>query len=82
MRDSMGMSTGHDIPCVGAVLQRACERGDGEGDPSCVSAVEEVADRTQKWLSVKGTRSVDWFHRELGKLVWNFIGMERDKNGL
>ena len=44
--------------------------------------VNDVAERTQKWLSVNGTRSVDWFHRELGKLVWNFIGMERDKNGL
>lgn len=33
-------------------------------------------------ISINGTRSVDWFHRELGKLVWDYIGMERDKNGL
>ncbi|GIS55694.1 MAG: hypothetical protein Ct9H90mP30_3790 [Actinomycetota bacterium] len=50
--------------------------------PGCANVVNDVAERTQKWLSVNGTRSVDWFHRELGKLVWNFIGMERDKNGL
>ncbi|GIR36740.1 MAG: hypothetical protein CM15mP49_21250 [Actinomycetota bacterium] len=53
-----------------------------ESDPACATVVNDVAERTQKWLSVNGTRSVDWFHRELGKLVWNFIGMERDKNGL
>tara|TARA_B100001175_G_scaffold313585_1_gene321425 strand:- start:1888 stop:3810 length:1923 start_codon:yes stop_codon:yes gene_type:complete len=53
-----------------------------ENDAACGEVVSEVADRTQKWLSINGTRSVDWFHRELGKLVWNYIGMERDKNGL
>ena len=53
-----------------------------ESDSACATVVNDVAERTQKWLSVNGTRSVDWFHRELGKLVWNFIGMERDKNGL
>jgi succinate dehydrogenase / fumarate reductase, flavoprotein subunit len=52
-------------------------------DDSAVSAVvSEVADQTQRWLSVGGTRSADWFHRELGKLVWTYIGMERDKAGL
>ncbi len=51
-------------------------------DPACEAVVQEVADRTRRWLDVGGTRSVDWFHRELGKLVWEYIGMERDKNGL
>ncbi|MFN3219498.1 MAG: fumarate reductase/succinate dehydrogenase flavoprotein subunit [Acidimicrobiales bacterium] len=53
-----------------------------ENDAVCMDAVAQVSERTQKWLSVKGTRSVDWFHRELGKLVWDYIGMERDRNGL
>ena len=59
--------------------------GDGklaEDDPVCEATVANVADQTQRWLSVGGTRSPDYFHRELGKLVWNYIGMERDKNGL
>ncbi len=51
-------------------------------DPACEAVVQDVADRTRRWLDVGGTRSVDWFHRELGKLVWEYIGMERDKNGL
>ncbi len=33
-------------------------------------------------MSIGGTRSVDWFHRELGKIVWDYIGMERTKEGL
>ena len=46
-------------------------------------AVEaEVQDRTNRWLATNGTKSVDYYHRELGKLVWNYIGMERDENGL
>ena len=53
-----------------------------ESDAVCQEVVAEVADRTRRWLSVKGTRSVDWYHRELGKIVWDQIGMERDKNGL
>jgi len=41
-----------------------------------------VDDQTKKWLSTQGTKSVDYYHRELGKLVWDYCGMERDKNGL
>jgi succinate dehydrogenase / fumarate reductase flavoprotein subunit len=42
----------------------------------------EVTDRTDRFLSIKGTRSVDWFHRELGKIVWDQIGMARNRAGL
>ncbi|MFV2040218.1 MAG: FAD-binding protein, partial [Acidimicrobiales bacterium] len=54
----------------------------GSEEPSCQAAVTDAADQVQRWLSVGGTRSVDWFHRELGKLVWEYIGMERDRAGL
>ena len=33
-------------------------------------------------LDVKGTRSVDSFHRELGKLIWEYCGMSRTAEGL
>ena len=42
----------------------------------------EVRARVQKLLSINGTRSVDSFHRELGKLMWDQCGMARDKAGL
>ena len=35
-----------------------------------------------RWLSVKGTKSVDHYHRELGKIMWDYIGMARNKAGL
>ncbi len=41
-----------------------------------------VAQRTQRWLNINGTRSVDYFHRELGKLVWDNVGMSRSRPGL
>ncbi|HTK56904.1 MAG TPA: fumarate reductase/succinate dehydrogenase flavoprotein subunit [Gemmatimonadales bacterium] len=43
---------------------------------------QEVRDRVRKLLSINGTRSVDSFHRELGKLMWDKCGMARDKAGL
>jgi succinate dehydrogenase / fumarate reductase flavoprotein subunit len=36
-----------------------------------------VTQRTQRFLSIKGNRSVDSFHRELGKLMWDECGMAR-----
>lgn len=44
----------------------------------------ENAVRTQidQFLNIKGTRSVDWFHRELGKIMWEYCGMERTREGL
>jgi succinate dehydrogenase / fumarate reductase flavoprotein subunit len=52
-------------------------------DADAFKTVEaEVADRTQRFLSIKGTRSVDTFHRELGKILWDNVGMERTRAGL
>ena len=51
-------------------------------DPVFVEAENDVRDRTKRWLSVNGTKSVDHYHRELGKIVWDHIGMERTAAGL
>ncbi len=51
-------------------------------DEAFIAAEAEVKGRTQRFLSIGGTRSPEYFHRELGKLVWEYIGMARDKNGL
>ena len=51
-------------------------------DPAFAAAVAEVDDRTRRWLATRGTKSVDHYHRELGKLVWDYIGMARNKTGL
>ncbi|MFQ5967109.1 MAG: fumarate reductase/succinate dehydrogenase flavoprotein subunit [Acidimicrobiia bacterium] len=39
-------------------------------------------ERIDRFLSRKGTRSVDWFHRELGWILWDYCGMERSQQGL
>jgi succinate dehydrogenase / fumarate reductase flavoprotein subunit len=51
-------------------------------DPAFKAAEAEVQQRTSRLLSVGGTRPVDHFHRELGKLVWEHCGMARNRNGL
>ena len=33
-------------------------------------------------LGTNGTRSVDWFHRELGRIMWDYCGMARSQAGL
>ena len=50
--------------------------------PAFAAVEQEVKDRTRQWLATKGTRSVDFFHRELGKIVWDYVGMSRTKTGL
>jgi succinate dehydrogenase / fumarate reductase flavoprotein subunit len=42
----------------------------------------EVDARTKKLLAIKGKRTVDSFHKELGKLMWEHVGMAREKAGL
>ncbi len=51
-------------------------------EPAFAGAEQAVADEVNRWLSIGGTRSVDHYHRELGKLVWDYIGMARNKTGL
>jgi succinate dehydrogenase / fumarate reductase, flavoprotein subunit len=38
--------------------------------------------RTKRFIDIKGKRSVDSFHRELGLLMWNQCGMARSREGL
>lgn len=46
------------------------------------NAEKEIAMRTAQFLSIDGTRTVDSFHRELGKLMWDYCGMSRNDAGL
>ncbi|WP_419930081.1 fumarate reductase/succinate dehydrogenase flavoprotein subunit [Candidatus Poriferisocius sp.] len=54
----------------------------GTSEPAFANAEQAVADEVNRWLSIGGTRSVDHYHRELGKLVWDYIGMARNRTGL
>jgi succinate dehydrogenase / fumarate reductase flavoprotein subunit len=50
--------------------------------PEVKTAVAEVQARTKRLLDVNGTRTVASFHRELGKIMWEYCGMARDAKGL
>ena len=50
--------------------------------PAFREAEAQVASRTTRFLSIKGTRTVDSFHRELGNIMWEYCGMSRNEEGL
>ncbi len=50
--------------------------------PAFKQAEAAVGDRVRGLLGVRGTRSVDWFHRELGRIMWDRCGMARNGPGL
>lgn len=45
-------------------------------------AYKETKERIEKLLSIKGTETVDSFHKRLGKIMWDYVGMSRNENGL
>lgn len=47
-----------------------------------VEAEKAAKDRFEKLLAIKGNRSVDSIHKELGLVMWEFVGMARNKAGL
>ena len=53
-----------------------------DSDPEIRNAVACVRQTIDRLLSIKGKRTVDSFHRELGKIVWDHCGMSRTAQGL
>ena len=50
--------------------------------PEFAAAEKAVNDKIQKLMSIKGHRSVDSIHKELGHIMWDFVGMGRTKESL
>ena len=50
--------------------------------PEFKKVEEEVAARTNRLLTINGTRTVDSFHKQLGEIMWNQCGMARSREGL
>jgi succinate dehydrogenase / fumarate reductase flavoprotein subunit len=53
-----------------------------EANPDVANALSSAQQSSQKLLAVKGKRTVDSFHRALGKIVWDDCGMSRTAEGL
>ena len=47
-----------------------------------VEAEEKVRETLDKMLNIKGEKTVDYFHKKLGKIMWEYAGMARSKEGL
>ena len=50
--------------------------------PEFDAAEKEVRERLEKFINIKGTKSVDYFHKRLGKIMWDNVGMSRNAEGL
>ncbi len=51
-------------------------------EPEFAEAEKAVKERFERLMSIKGKRSVDSIHKELGLIMWDFVGMARNKEGL
>ncbi len=50
--------------------------------PEFKQAEKDVKERIATLVGINGSRSVDSFHRELGKIMWDYCGMARNRAGL
>ena len=67
---------------IGHYLAQHPNRTNSTDGSEFAEAEENVTGRLNKLLNVKGKRSVDSFHRELGLLIWDHCGMARNEQGL
>ena len=50
--------------------------------PEFDAAENEVRDLLEKLMSIKGSQTVDTIHKKLGHIMWEYVGMGRNKEGL
>ncbi len=67
---------------IGDYLASARPQKIDENHPAFRDAVAQVAERTRRLLAIDGKRTVDSFHRELGRIMWDYCGMARNDAGL
>ncbi len=67
---------------VGDYLATAKPATVADDAPAAKEAVANATTITNKLLNANGSRTVDSFHRELGKIVWDYCGMSRNEAGL
>ena len=68
---------------IGDYLANDIRTGEISTDlPEFIAAEKEVIDRINFFINNKGTKSVDYFHKRLGKVMWNKVGMARNAKGL
>ena len=80
-----GLSDGYFVLpyTIGDYLSNEISTGEIPTDnPEFDAAEKEVLDRIEKLMNINGTKSVDHFHKLLGKAMWEYVGMARNEEGL
>ncbi|HSH46018.1 MAG TPA: succinate dehydrogenase (quinone) flavoprotein subunit, partial [Longimicrobiales bacterium] len=79
-----GLADGYFVipATVSDYLAREGKAEGGEDHPAVKEVVQEVEDRIARLLAVDGNTTVDEFHREIGALMWDHVGMARSEEGL
>jgi succinate dehydrogenase / fumarate reductase, flavoprotein subunit len=79
-----GLADGYFIlpSTVSDFLARAGHADGDDNHPAVKETLEAVRDRTSRLLSIQGDRTVDEFHRDLGALMWEHVGMAREESSL
>ena len=80
-----GLADGYFVApyTVGEFLSKDIRTGKISTDsPEFEAAEQAVRERTEKFINNNGTKSVDFFHKRLGKIMWNEVGMARSEKGL
>ena len=80
-----GLADGYFVApyTVGEFLSKDIRTGAISTDsPEFEEAEKVVRERTDKFINNNGTKSVDFFHKRLGKIMWNEVGMARNEKGL
>jgi succinate dehydrogenase / fumarate reductase flavoprotein subunit len=80
-----GLADGYFVAplTVGHYLASSVSRDPVNNDHAVFRDAESaVATKSSKLLSVNGNKTVDEFHQELGRLMWENVGMERNEAGL
>ena len=68
---------------IGDYLAEDIQTGSISTDlPEFEAAEKEVKERLEKLMSGSGKHSVDYYHKKLGKIMWNKCGMSRNEQGL
>ena len=68
---------------IGQFLSKEIRTGAISNDTEAfMKAEKDTKERIEKLLSIQGSKSVEYFHRELGKVMWEYCGMSRNAEGL
>ncbi|MEK9136670.1 MAG: FAD-binding protein, partial [Bacteroidota bacterium] len=67
---------------IGDYLASAKLRSVSTDDPELKDVQALVEQRIKNFMSIRGSRTVEEFHRQLGKVMWDYVGMTRNRAGL